>query len=434
MNKHLAKINKNNKKRLRFLIMTHNLEFQPNSAKSVHMDHSIFQDSSPGRLVPTTFTEYRFVDGQLRAEDVTGVAFVPDLLPPRFPMDQMLIELYPAIIAAERTLSELEGSAKHLPNPHMLIDVFARREAILSSAIEDTFSSAEQLALLDIDPEAVENRDQTREVYNYIRALNHGLESDLPISLRLIRDMHRILLEGSAKGGMRSGEYRHTQNAIGSKNRPFSEARFVPPPPHYLEDLLNDVEKFCNTLDTTLPRLVRFAMIHYQFEAIHPFLDGNGRLGRLLVTLMLCRQGQLSRPLAYVSGFFEQNRQEYYDHLLGVSTHGAWYAWIEFFLRAIVTQCEDALHRADRLLALQNDFHRRVRESRAPALVSELIDRLFLRPVVTAASARDSLGCSHQTAFNYINRLVNMEILSEMTGGTYGKRYVCRPIVDLINR
>jgi len=398
------------------------------------MDKSAFTKKSPGQLKPTTFTETKWRRDHWESEQTRGYGFVPDPLPPKINPSELLVDLYGPIVDAERNLSLLEGTARRLPNPHLLVGVFSRREAILSSAIEDTFASAEELALFDFDPSTVDNRDPAREVSNYVKALEHGLNSKLPICLRLIREMHALLLQGVNRQDVTPGEFRNTQNAIGPKGCAFKQARFVPPPPDFIPSCLDRLEQFINAQDTQLPRLVRFALIHYQFEAIHPFLDGNGRLGRLLVTLMICRQGQLTQPLVYVSGYFEQHREVYYDLLYRVSVEGVWTQWVQFFLVAVATQANDAVDRADRLLDLQADLHQRVRRKQSSALLPKLIDELFMSPAVTLAKAQRVLDCSTQTASNLIGRLVEHDILVEATGRRHGRVFVCRQILDLINR
>ena len=383
------------------------------------------------------FTETVWQDGKWEAREFCGQGFVPDPLPPvSLDINGLLIDLWPAIVEAERSLSRLEGTARRLPNPHLLTGAFSHREAILSSAIENTFASAEQIVLLDLQPSAIadQDRDPVQEVSNYVRALHHGLTTELPVCLRLIREMHAILLDKIERQDVQPGQFRTAQNAIGTKGRPFPEARFVPPPPAFLDTCMANLERYMNAQDTTTPRLVRFALIHYQFEAIHPFADGNGRLGRLLVTLLTCRQGQLTQPLVYLSGYFEKNRDSYYDHLYRISTEGTWRPWIEFFLQAVITQAADAIDRADRLIDLQTQFHEKVRKKRASALLPRLVDHLFSSPAVTVAGVKRVLDCSTQTATNHVNRLVDAGILTEVTGSSYGRVFVCPQIAKLINR
>ncbi len=321
-----------------------------------------------------------------------------------------------------------------MENPHLLTGIFSQREAILSSKIEDTYASATQIKLIDVDPSLLKTdrqRNDAREVRNYVRALNHGLGSNLPICLRLIREMHEILLEGVAGRGVQPGKFRESQNHIGGGGS-FVQARFVPPPPRYLQTLLHDFEAYCHVEQSPIPRLARFAMLHYQFETIHPFLDGNGRIGRLLITLMLCEQAQLAKPLVYVSGYIDQNREEYYDLLHRVSTRGEWLAWIRYFLRALSTQAADALNRTDRLIDLQTRFQQAVREKRASALLPKLIDHLFMSPVITVSEAAQACGCTPQNASQLLGRLLSKGIVEEITGRASNRVFQAPAIVNLI--
>lgn len=398
------------------------------------MDRTHFKPEALGKLEVTTFTERIWRDDHWEAQETSGIGFVPNPLPPALPWGDLLSDLYPLVLDAERSLSLLEGTARRLKNPHLLIGVFSRREAIQSSAIEDTFASAEDMEVFAQAPSVVEDRDAVREVRNYVRALEHGLSSPLPVCLRLIRELHAVLMEGVKKPGVpgvQPGEFRTTQNAIG-KTSGFAQARFVPPPPRFLRGCLEDFEQYVNQQDMVVPRLVRFALIHYQFETIHPFADGNGRIGRLLITLMLCKQAQLSKPLVYVSGYFEQNRQDYYDLLYRVSTEGAWRPWIEFFLRAVATQARDAVERADRLLDLRESLLKRVQRKRASALLPPLVEHLFSSPSVTAAGISKLFKCTPNAAWALIRRLVEAKILVEYTGRERGQVFVAPDIINLI--
>jgi len=390
-----------------------------------------FGPCSPGRLVPVEFGE--------RAPDTPGGAvtvrrgsgFVPDPLPPRtLGRREILDALYDAIAAAERALSVLEGATQQLHNPHLLIGPFLTREAKLSSAIENTFASARELALFDLDARAVDDRDQTREVMNYIRALEHGLRSELPLCLRLLREMHAVLMKGVPTRARRIGDFRSGQAAIGSTER-FEEARYVAPPAGELQPCLDAFESYLATPDD-LPRLVRFALLHYQFEAIHPFEDGNGRLGRLLIVLQLCKQAQMTHPAIYVSGFFEAHRQDYYDLLLRVSTDGAWLDWIRFFLRAVESQAIDALSRARRIIELNQQHQKRVREKRASALLPVLVDRLYERPALTIAEVSRICRVTPRAAALAVRRLVEKGILVEATGRKKNRIFIAPEILDVI--
>jgi len=394
-----------------------------------------FSDQCPGRLEQTAFGEKHLRDGVPQVRPAQGYGFVPDPLPPRS-LDRatMLSTLYDPLLAAERALSALDGSAQHMKNPHLLIGPFLFREAKHSSAIENTFASAQELALFEFDPSAVDDRDQVREVSNYIRALEHGLQSELPVCLRLIREMHSILLAGVGEKNIQRGAFRTLQNAIGGDGL-LHEARFVPPPVEHLQACLSDFEKYMNKPKRPgdLPRLVRFALLHYQFETIHPFEDGNGRIGRLLVALLLCEQAQMAKPLVYVSGYFEQHREQYYDLLYRVSTQGKWFEWIEFFLTAIATQAHDALDRATRLDQLNQKYQRLVREKRASALLPKLIDRLFTRPSLTISDARKITGTTPNATSKTVLKLVEKGILIEATGRKKNRIFVAPEILDIID-
>ncbi|MBL0922372.1 MAG: Fic family protein [Phycisphaerales bacterium] len=362
------------------------------------------------------------------------MSFVPNPLPPGLERTELLARLFDPLIAAERAIAQLEGSARQLKNPHILIGPFSRREAMLSSAIEDTHASAEQMALFEFEPDFVENRDEVQEVVNYVRALEVGLASDLPVCKRLIRDLHERLLRNVRRANARPGEFRRTQNAIGGGGGSFSfaAAKFVPPPPQRLQESLDAFERYANTSDG-LPHLVRVALMHYQFEAIHPFDDGNGRVGRLLIGLMLCHPEHLSKPLVYVSAYFEKHRDRYYELLFEVSSRGGWYEWIEFFLQAVATQAVDAIGRAQRLADLREDMHRRVRKKRASALLPEIVDHLFVAPSVTARHVCELTGVQPNSAYSAIEKLVEANILVEGTGRRKGTVYYAPEILRAID-
>lgn len=399
------------------------------------MQANDFSDPFPGRLEPTTFREARWKDGVRYSIDVPGMGFVPDPLPvSSLDRREVLDATYERLVAAERELSRLGGIADdQLPNPDLLINPFAQREARLSSAIENTFASAEQIALFDADPTAVDaDRDEVREVHNYLRALRHALGSNLPICERLIKDLHRILLDGVNRPGVRPGELRTEQNAIG-KSASFADAKFVPPPPRFLQDCLKNFFDYANTADDPLPRLVRFAILHYQFETIHPFADGNGRLGRLLIPMQVCQTGQLAQPLFYISGYFEKHREDYCEHLYRVSTLGAWIPWINFFLEAVATQANDASARARKLILLRDRYLREIATLRRSNSDAKLIDHLFTRPAITVKRAASVAQISTQAANAALRHLEESGVLVEITGRGKSRVYVAHEILDIIN-
>jgi Fic family protein len=315
-----------------------------------------------------------------RSPDVQ-VAFVPNPLPPKWDWPD---DLWTLVVDARRCLSSLDGTGKHLPNPELLMQPLHRREAQLSSKLEGTITDPQQQILFEADPRYPTSKydpaNAYREVYNYRQALKFQLDgqSGLPLSLRLIRELHKILMDGVRGSDQTPGEFRQIQNQIGHP------ARFVPPPPQYLGDTLNDLEKYMHATDHRDP-LVRAFLAHYQFETIHPFRDGNGRVGRLLLSLMIADWCQLSKQWLYMSAYFEKNKVQYMDLLLAVSTRGAWSEWIRFCLEGVIIQSADAEKRCERLLHLQKDFNQRLKGS---VRLSQAGENLFTAPVVTVTQYR----------------------------------------------
>lgn len=377
------------------------------------MDTALFENSSSGRLV-------RAIDGYW--------AFVPNPLPPKLDWSDALVSL---TSKADLALGTLSGLGETLPNPHLLIYPFIRKEAVLSSRIEGTQSSLSDLLLFEAT-KAEKQRD-VKEVQNYVRAMEHGLKrlEELPLSLRLIRELHAILMEGVRGERAVPGEFRQSQNWIGPPGCTLNDATFVPPPVAEMKETLDQLEKFLHS-DAQLPPLVELALIHYQFETIHPFLDGNGRIGRLLITLFLCQRGILTKPLLYLSAFFERHRQEYYDHLLQVSQRGTWQQWLEFFMQAVVNQSDDAVRRARRLLDLHHTYHQTSLEKRLAPTAAELVELIFVKPVLNAKVAQESLKVTYPGAQKAINALVEQGILAEITGGKRNKAYAAKKILEIL--
>ena len=274
-----------------------------------------------------------------------------------------------------------------------------------------------------------------REVENYVKAMEYGLKrlKTLPLSLRLIREIHEKLMRGVRGEIMTPGEFRTSQNWIGKAGATLMDATFVPPPPNEMKDALGDLEKYMHA-DSPLPALVQLALVHYQFETIHPFLDGNGRVGRLLVTLLLCAQGLLQQPLLYLSSFFERYRNEYYDRLLAVSQKGEWEEWIIFFLRGIAVQSKDAIERSDNLLKLWRSYRKKMQSVRASALPLQLVDELFSSPAITVSLAEKMLDVTPRAAQLNIEKLITAGILKEATGKQRNRIYVASEIIQVIER
>ena len=377
------------------------------------MDVNLFQSSTSGKLI-RTLGGYR--------------AFVPDPLPPKLDWDNSLVSL---VSKADLALGTLSGLGDTLPNPHLLIYPFIRREAVLSSRIEGTQSSLSDLLLFEAT--RVEKQRDVREVQNYVQAMEYGLKrlEELPLSLRLIRELHGILLEGVRGGQATPGEFRQSQNWIGAPGSALSDATYVPPPVPEMMEALDHLEKFLHS-DAELPRLVELSLIHYQFEAIHPFLDGNGRIGRLLITLFLCQRGILNKPLLYVSAFFEQHRQEYYQRLLAVSQRGKWREWIAFFLEAVIEQSGDTVQRARQLLDLHRDYYQTSLEKHLPPTAGQLVELIFMKPVLNAKAVQESLKISFPAAQKAINALIGQGILTETTGGRRNKAYAAKQVIRIL--
>ena len=359
------------------------------------------------------------------------LAFVPNPLPPPLELTWHLAKVNSE---ADRALSELAGVARTLPNPHLLINPFIRREAVLSSRIEGTQASLSDLLFFEASGEARHRPPDVREVFNYVKALEYGLEclNTLPVSLRLIREMHRLLMEGVRGEEMTRGEFRQRQNWIGPPGCTLMEATFVPPPVAEMHEALDQFEKYLHAR-SDLPPLIRLALVHYQFEAIHPFLDGNGRIGRLMLTLLLCAEGFLPQPLLYLSAYFERRRQEYYDLLSAVSRTGAWGGWVNFFLEGVAEQSRDAIRRSSRLLDLWKSYRKTLQGVRASSLALQLVDGLFSFPATTIAKAAKRLDVTYPSAQLNVGKLVEHGILREGTGRRRNRVFIAREILRIID-
>ncbi len=362
--------------------------------------------------------------------DPTGFwAFHPAPLPREFALPTRLVNL---LDEATGAVHRLGGVGRLIPNPHLLIGSNVRLEAVLSSRIEGTKTEIGQLLLFELgtDPPA-EEVDDAVEVRNYVLALEHGLarlRGGFPLSIRLLREMHDHLLQGARGQHRRPGELRRTPVWIGGAN--LTDAVFVPPPPDAMVPALDDLERFLH--ERTMPLLVQLALAHYQFEAIHPFLDGNGRIGRLLIPLMLTYHGALPQPLLYLSAYLEQRRSEYYDHLLAVSQRGALLPWVEFFLVGVREQARDAEERTVRLVELQHRLRIDLLTEERPNSVIRLAELLFAAPIVTAARAQELLGITRPTVYAAIDALVDRGDLVEITGRTRGRIFRAPQIFDAL--
>lgn len=357
-------------------------------------------------------------------------AYIPSPLPPTLTLSWELVQQNSE---ADRALSELAGVARTLPNPHLLIGPFMRREAVLSSMIEGTVASLSDLLCFEASGSSIAKPADVREVANYVHALEYGLGriKELPVSLRLIREMHERLMQGVRGEYMTPGEFRRSQNWIGPPGCLLKDAVFVPPPVDEMMETLGDLEKYLH-MPSELPPLIRLALIHYQFEAIHPFLDGNGRVGRLLLTLLLCTEGLLSQPLLYLSAYFERYRRDYYNLLLGVSQSGRWYEWVMYFLRGVADQSQDAVRRSNRLLDLRQEYRQRLQSARSSALLLQLVDELFSYPAISISWAAKRLDVTPRAAQLNVDKLIAEGILAEMTGRKRNRVFITPGIMKII--
>ena len=368
--------------------------------------------------------------GRLISIDDGQFAFVPNELPPALTSSW---ELSGFLSAADRALCQLAGSARNLPNPQLIMRPFIRREAVLSSQIEGTQCSISDLVMY----EAIAREDpdsDVREVYNYILALERGITMlrQLPLCLRLIRDVHQTLLDGVRGRDRAPGAFRRVQNYVASPRAPIHRARYIPPPPSDMERLMNQLEDYINRENDIYPPLIRLALVHYQFEAVHPFEDGNGRVGRLLITLMLIAYRLLPSPLLYLSAYFEEHRMEYYDLLLAVSQSGAWEDWICFFLKGVEEQAVDAASRSEKIVDLWRVYRKTLQDLRAPTLTLTLLDSLFTRPTATLRSTTEMLDVTSRTAQQTIDRLIAAGMLEEATGKQRNRVYLAPAILRLM--
>jgi len=378
------------------------------------------------RLVPSGIAGRRIKVG--RGEDAYE-ALVPNPLPPALDLDPGIVR---ALSEADQAIGELKGLARMLPNPNLLMQPFIRKEAVLSSKIEGTQATITELYAFEAGQQGADRGD-AKEVLNYVRALNYGLGrvETLPVSLRLLRELHGLLMSGIRGEAGYPGEFRRTQNWIGPPGCLLKDATYVPPPAHQMLDGLGDLERYLHG-DAEHPVLVRLAIIHAQFEMIHPFIDGNGRIGRLLMVLLLVHWGLLPVPLLYLSAYFERNRDSYYGRLLGVSQEGNWREWLMYFLEAVAEQSRDATAKAKRLQDLQSEWRERVTGARASALTLRLVDRVFETPVLTVPQAQEVLGVSYPSAKLNVQKLVDAGILTVFRDVPYNRSYIALPLLGTL--
>jgi len=359
-------------------------------------------------------------------------AFLVSPLPPVLAWSDVLVTLHSE---AERELARLSLAGSDFPHSHILVRPFIRNEAVISSRIEGTRATLDDLYSYEADQMSfLEPGSDAREVYNYVRALDHGLErvKTLPISLRLIRELHAKLMDGVRGEIMTPGDFRRSQNWIGPAGCTLETAPYVPPPVEEMHVALDALEKFFHA-PSDLPLLTRLGLIHYQFEAIHPFLDGNGRVGRLLISLLLCQWELLPRPLLYLSAYFERNRSEYYDRLLAVSRRGDWEGWLQFFLAGVRDTSREAATLVQNLQQLRERYHQQLTGRRSAARLAEAVDFLLGNPFVSVRGLQVGLELADfKTAQRYIDALEQAGILREVTGRRRNRLYRADDVFNAI--
>ena len=361
-------------------------------------------------------------------------AFLPAPLPPADL--QIDGELQTLLSEADYALGRLDGSIKTLPNPDLFVYMYIRKEAVLSSQIEGTQSSLQDLLAAEAKILKPNQAGDVDELVNYMAAMKHGLDrlSELPISTRLIREIHAKLLQGVRGHRLMPGELRTSQNWIGPAGCTLREAVFVPPPPHEVAENMSQLERFIHA-NTKLPLLIKIGLVHSQFEAIHPFLDGNGRVGRLLITFLLCEQKTLQKPVLYLSYFFKQHRRQYYEELQSVRDAGTWERWLAFFLKGVVEVSGQASDTAQQIIALREKHRNLITEKFGYAAGNghRVLEHLYEFPIVSVSDVRNLIDTTYPAANSLVSRMVDNDILLESTGRVRNRKFKYRDYVDLFD-
>lgn len=390
------------------------------------MDIALFENSPVGRLQPIAGHD-TYLD-----RDYNHFAFVPTALPEAVPLEPLTIKL---MSEAERAVGRLDAAASRLPNPSLLVRPALYREAVSTSALEGTYAPFQEV----LEADYIEERKRSaevREVRNYVQAAERGLQliREKPICLNLIAELQAIIVRGTRGDSFDAGRLRGGQAYIGERALGIERSRFVPPPSgDELKDGVSDWEKWINSDDHT-PLLVKAALGHYQFETLHPFSDGNGRLGRLIVTLQLVYAGALQYPVLNLSPWFEPRKERYKDLLLAVSQRGEYDEWLQFFFSAISAQADDAVARIDELMAVRAEFLERLRADKAKGVVLEIVEDLIGYPVITPSQAASLHHVTYPPAAKAIDRLVQLDILREVTGRSYGRVFACERVMRIVER
>jgi len=373
--------------------------------------------------------------GQYLKQATGYKAFDPKPLPPDPPL-RIDVKLSRLLSEADLALGRLDGVSTLLPNPDLLVSMYVRQEAVLSSQIDGTQTTLEDLVQLAIDSKDQDFPQDIQQVVNYVSAMNYGLErlKTLPLTLRLIRETHAKLVAGVPGSDSTLGEFRTSQNWIGPVGCTLSNATFVPPPVQEMHAALNSLERFL--YDDSLPFLIQCGLAHAQFETIHPFLDANGKVGRLLITFLLYQKQVLERPFLYLSRYMKLHRTEYYGRLMAIRNDGDWEGWLKFFVRAVHETSREATKTARNILRLREDHRRLISENKKDKLLSAryysvFLEYLFEQPIVTVRMAERCLNCSFLTASKVVRRFVKWGLLHEMTGFERNRRYRYAPYLAL---
>jgi Fic family protein len=363
------------------------------------------------------------------------VAFMPKVLPPDPPI-KYDDDLQALLSRADRAIARLDGIVTVLPNPEFFIAMYVKKEALLSSQIEGTQASLEGVLEFEAGMKPSDNIKEIKEVVNYIKALEYGIKhvADARANAQLFREIHRILIQGTRGSKKALGEFRRSQNWIGPPGANVFEAHFVPPPPEQILPAMANLEVFFNEPDQ-MPPLVRAALIHAQFETIHPFIDGNGRIGRLLITFFLVAHGVLRQPLLYLSYYLKMNRAEYYGLLMKVRTDGDWEPWVKFFLKGVHNVSQEAAATAGEIIRLKQRLIDLLYENRISSIYAvKLIDLLYIKPVIDVKTVTEEFNISKESGNELVNRFEKLGILRELTGKQRYKKYLFHDYTSIISR
>ena len=361
-------------------------------------------------------------------------AFIPSPLPPNPPV-HLEGQLLKTLSLADQALGRLDGSLQTLPNPDLFVLMYVKKEAVLSSQIEGTQSSLQDVLAAEAKVYALTQPQDVGEVINYVTALNYGIDrlKDLPVSIRLIKEIHAILLEGRRGSELMPGGLRNRQNWIGSSDSSIENAVFVPPPPQEVLRVLGDWEKYLHFEDD-LPLLIKVGLAHAQFETIHPFLDGNGRVGRLLITFLLCEHQVLHKPVLYLSHYFKKHRDAYYGRLQAVRDTGDWENWLIFFLQGIVEVSHEATQMAWRILTLRENHRALIGETfgRVAANGYRVLEYLYEKPIISVNEVKDLTGITYAAANHLVSKMEDCGILKEITLQSRNRRYAYDRYIKLV--